>query len=468
VSNPVFTRQADGSYALNALNTAHPTHEKRDKFPVERTFSEWSQSQFAREAIDMGGLFGGNKSAVATCQDCHMPDTDGTACAPGFGGAFRDDLPLHQFNGGNTWVLRAVDSLYPDWETNLTPSIIDSSIQRAHQMLESAAELSAWIRGGEVVVRVENNTGHKLPTGYPEGRRMWINVQVFGGAGMLLQEYGHYDRTSALLTTGDTTVFESILGLDAAMAATTGLAAGMSFHFVLNNEILKDNRIPPRGFTWAAFAAVQAAPVGESFKEEQFWHDSSFALPPGARRVEVRLFYQTTSKEYIEFLRDNNTTNAAGQTAYDQWVLHGKSAPAEMASAVVLRSVPLCPLPIVYGSAGVTSGGSKLQLAAVGLPVVSAANFKLRISGGPPGARGIIMQGSEPASTPLLGGTRLVGGSTTRLVSVHLSPSGETQVSVPLFASQIGAEIYYQAWARDPGLASGVVLSNGLHGDICP
>ena len=55
-----------------------------------------------------------------------------------------------------------------------------------------------------------------------------------------------------------------------------------------------------------------------------------YEVPAGAARAEVRVFHQTTTKEYIEFLRDANVTNNAGQIAYDQWVLHGKSEPTLM------------------------------------------------------------------------------------------------------------------------------------------
>ena len=41
--------------------------------------------------------------------------------------------------------------------------------------------------------------------------------------------------------------------------------------------------------------------------------------------MEVTLYYQTTSKEYIEFLRDNNHTNTLGQELYDAWVAHGRA-----------------------------------------------------------------------------------------------------------------------------------------------
>mgnify|MGYP003648550245 CR=1 FL=1 len=115
--------------------------------------------------------------------------------------------------------------------------------------------------------------------------------------------------------------------MDAHAAGASGRPVGESFHFVLNNEWLKDNRIPPRGFTNAGFESVQAAPVGATYADGQYWDDTAYAVPANAARAEVRTFYQTASKEYIEFLRDENTTNTAGQVLYEQWELLGKSPP---------------------------------------------------------------------------------------------------------------------------------------------
>ncbi len=36
------------------------------------------------------------------------------------------------------------------------------------------------------------------------------------------------------------------------------------------------------------------------------------------------MYYQSTSKEYIEFLRDENTTNLLGQELYDLWSNNSK------------------------------------------------------------------------------------------------------------------------------------------------
>ena len=57
--------------------------------------------------------------------------------------------------------------------------------------------------------------------------------------------------------------------------------------------------------------------------------------------AEVTLYYQTTSKEYVEFLRDENATNSSGQVMYDAWIDNDKAPPEEMATAVVVLDAPL-------------------------------------------------------------------------------------------------------------------------------
>lgn len=336
VSNPIYDAQPDGTYTLNNLDAPHPTQAKYDHFPIERTFSEWSKSAFAQGPVDSGGRFGGNNPMVSSCQDCHMPTTKGRAC---FGGGLHGDLAQHHFNGGNTWVLRAVRNLYPDWETFLDDQSVEDSIARARAMLEAASDMQLSVEGGKLKVRVINESGHKLPSGYPEGRRMWINVRFLDAEGNLVAERGAYDLGTAELDPSGTKVYEAKLGLDAAAAALTGKPEGPGFHFVLNNKWYKDNRIPPRGFTNAAFEEIQAAPVAYTYADGQHWDDTLYDVPAAARSAEVTVYYQTTSKEYIEFLRDTNTTNAAGQTAYDQWVLTGKSEPVAMDTG----TIALCP-----------------------------------------------------------------------------------------------------------------------------
>ena len=130
-------------------------------------------------------------------------------------------------------------------------------------------------------------------------------------------------------------IYEVEPGLDAITAPLAGEPEGPSFHFVLNNKVYKDNRIPPRGFTNAAFADFGGTPVGATYADGQYWDVTPYAIPPGATSADVTLFYQSTSKEFVEFLRDENVTNTKGQEMYDLWNDNGKSPPEVVQNVVI-------------------------------------------------------------------------------------------------------------------------------------
>src|SRR5690606_16121536 len=105
----------------------------------------------------------------------------------------------------------------------------------------------------ELAVKVTNESGHKLPSGYGEGRRMWLNLQVRDADGGLVFESAAYDGATALLTQDpQARVYEVLQGIwNHNGTGTCDVEDGGGnpmFHFVLNDCIAKDNRIPPLGF----------------------------------------------------------------------------------------------------------------------------------------------------------------------------------------------------------------------------
>lgn len=336
VSNPAFARNADGTYSPNAFDQPSPSFDPHTMFPIERTYSEWTASTYNSPTGVYAPQFGGNKTYVSTCQDCHMKDVTGTGCNKA-GAPTRTDLPLHDMTGGNTFIPKILGALWPG---EVSQAALDAGVQRATGMLQKAATLDVTVTPSgssyAAQVRVTNETGHKLPSGYPEGRRIWLNVRVFDTTAALIFESGAYNFATGVLThDANAKVYEIEPGLSSDLAAALGYSPGPSFHFVLNNQIFLDNRIPPRGFTNAAFTAIQSPPIGYAYADGQYWDDTYFTLPGSAARVDVTLYYQTTSKEFIEFLRDENHTNAWGQTMYDLWNTNGKSAPVAMATESV-------------------------------------------------------------------------------------------------------------------------------------
>jgi hypothetical protein len=333
VSNPVYeaVKDAGGNYlgyVPGDFDQPASDFSPYSMFPIERTYSEWLVSEYNTPLGVDSSWFGGNKPFVSTCQDCHMKDVTGKGCNKSYA-PIRNDLPLHDLTGGNTFIPALLESLYP---AEVNTVALMSGIARAQDMLQHASTMNLTVvqMSKEVMVKITNETGHKLPSGYPEGRRIWINIKAFNSITSETYESGHYDYTTGILNKTGAKIYEIKPGFTPALSALTGIPAGPTFHFVLNDTIYSDNRIPPRGFTNAKFDSIQSPPVNYAYSDGQYWDETFYTLPFVPDSVDVTLYYQTTSKEYIEFLRDENTTNDAGQVMYSLWEANGKSAPEIM------------------------------------------------------------------------------------------------------------------------------------------
>lgn len=345
ISNPLFSwDDASQSYQPNDPDT--PAPDLTQLFPIERTYSEWQHSAYPQGVY--APQFGGNQPVVATCQDCHMRAVTGVA-GQYFGQmVVRQDMPWHDLTGANTWVPQMLPlhptfgAVFQGQDGAARAQALTYGIERARYNLQHAASLAVDLTGQQLSVTITNETGHKLPTGYPEGRRMWLQVAAYNQAGELVYVSGAYDAPQGtILPDPALKVYEVKQGLTSDWAAQLGLPAGPSFHFALNNAIYEDNRIPPRGYNFDAFAAVGAAPVSDGqpdparYADGQYWDLTSYILPQDAAYGVVRLLYQTASGEYVTFLRDNNPDAGSpgnnGQILYDLWEQTGRSQPEIMA-----------------------------------------------------------------------------------------------------------------------------------------
>ena len=314
VSNPFLTQGQD-----------RITLSPHEYAPIERTYSEWLMSAYPA------------RGDAGTCQSCHMASSPGYMCVY-VTSPLRPNIARHDLTGGNTFV----PTILADFWSGLDTAALSSGVVRATAALGRAAELSvgAYHLGDSVfaTVRITNLTGHKLPTGYPDGRRIWISLTGRNDAGDTLFQSGGYDRDSGRLACdAQLRVYEAVFGLTDSGAAPYGLTPGASFHFALNDTILKDNRIPPLGFTNAGFASRLASPVGAAYADRQNWDDAAYRLPAGVTHVSASLWYQTISREYIEFLKEENAGNFYdwndwGARLHASWENHGRSTPVLMTS----------------------------------------------------------------------------------------------------------------------------------------
>jgi hypothetical protein len=389
VSNPILAnvvggagtpeRQAGGSY-----------------FHVERTFSEFMLSAYGTggAATNIPGV-----PTASKCQDCHMRDVTGKGCnkadAP-----LRTDLPLHDQTGGNVWMSGILSTIstssadydaynyailsgtkYPGAKIDVSglqwiPNELKSGQARALTQVQQAATLT--VVGEEVdsvSLRVRNNTGHKLISGFPEGRRMFLNVKFYGPGNLLLDEVNPYAPLQTYRNAQGNDVYQSGGDLSArdehaiweCQTASTLTGEEHTFHFALADSRFKDNRIPPKGFDAATMDARMAQPRWEGadapalFTTQEYaggYDDVTLAKPAGTVRWTATLYYQTTSKDYIEFLRDEIKGTGAtlpggaatyiaqsdpffanlkgwGDAIYDLWLHNGGAAPVQMQQQAV-------------------------------------------------------------------------------------------------------------------------------------
>jgi hypothetical protein len=134
---------------------------------IERTYDEWHDSEYS---------FSGKQ-----CQGCHMPDQKGKAAIMG---PQRDDVAMHWFNGGNVTLLNYFHQ--------------SENAQRSRDLLTTSAAIAfasppQFVAGSDAVVKVKvtnKGAGHKLPSGFPEGREMWIDFTITDALGNVVFRSG--------------------------------------------------------------------------------------------------------------------------------------------------------------------------------------------------------------------------------------------------------------------------------------
>lgn len=307
IDNPLLTFDAISSeFKLNELNRPAATGDRL--FPLDRSYSEWKASTFGGggvSGLDYPGLkrsTGTESGPITVCQDCHMP----LVSSPIAGGGPTRTVGKHQWAGANVnWQ----DGIIQVWDNVALDTRFDATQTAANKassldLLQRAAQLDVAIVNGQLEVKITNNSGHKLPTGYGEGRRMWIEIYQLRGSTPVFTSGLVAGVVGPLINDPYLKKYEIKLGLSDSHAQTIGRPelAGEGFHIMLNNKVFKDNRIPPRGFTNAAFATRDMQPVGATYADGQYWDTTYYPLHPEADQISVRLMYQTASTEYLDFL----------------------------------------------------------------------------------------------------------------------------------------------------------------------
>ncbi len=306
-------------------------------FGEQRTYSEWANSAFADP----------QDPQAQTCQDCHMPALADVAGCDGFKLA-NNTHPTggrrHDLAGANLGVLNLLQQLYGKSVGGpIEDAIFDHTREQTEELLATAASLEVTFPAEvdlqtttELAVTVTNNTGHKLPTGYAEGRVMWVEVTVSLGEQLLFSS-GRYDPETELI--------EDDAQVRRYEAIAEDHTDGTTLHLLRSDRWIVDNRLPPRGLT----PDIQTDPVGDRYQltGDNTWpHQDSWSYmfsalalddpTPGVddqAEISVRLLYLQNTPEYLDFLAEENATNAAGTELLGLFETHGRPQPMVLAQA---------------------------------------------------------------------------------------------------------------------------------------
>ncbi|MHC4945876.1 MAG: hypothetical protein ACYTG7_22920, partial [Planctomycetota bacterium] len=356
-------------------------------------------------AAGTGGNYEDDTERYFSCQTCHLAPVTGKGATKSTA-PVRKDLPVHDMTGGNYWTPDAIQYLDGQGKlrlggglTTLQENALEAGKVRAKNNLLNAASLEV---DGDAL-KVINLTGHKLISGFPEGRRMWLNIQWYDSLGSLIREDGAYGSMTVTLDGNplqvdtildlydpNTKIYEAqpgmteewaeqlmALGYPASLPLSFDRVTGKidytlgdlamepsgtarkTFHFVLNNTVVMDNRIPPYGMAYEEARKRNALPVpadqyGDpgSTGAYDYWDVFELNPPAGAKTAQIRLLYQPTSWEYIQFLYLANDKSIAflaeqGDYILEAWLNTGMAEPFEMAStqwqAEELKPFPMDP-----------------------------------------------------------------------------------------------------------------------------
>ncbi|MEM9456100.1 MAG: multiheme c-type cytochrome [Myxococcota bacterium] len=317
-------------------------------FNEQRTYSEWAGSALAQPG-----------EGFRSCQDCHMPAVNDVPGCREHAGEHQHATGgrRHDLLGANRFVIEllAADVHFPESRA------FEHSLEQIDQFIQTAATLE--VEAPDTIVladglsglrtRVTNETGHKLPTGYSEGRVMWLEVEA-SLEGERVWSSGTWDPQARTIADDPQ--------LRTYQAIAEDSLSGEHLHLLRNDRWVEDTRIPPRGLV----PNIETDPVTPRYalQPDGTWphfdeHEYAFEGRPemaqiheGTLEVSVRLLYLVNTAEYIDFLADANETNASGQELAQRFEAAGGATPMVLAQQSVDIAIVGPAMP------GGSSGGS--------------------------------------------------------------------------------------------------------------
>lgn len=262
-----------------------------------------------------------------SCQSCHMPEIEdpvkianGYTAIPG-----RTPFNLHTFAGANHFMVQLIKNNKSRLGVDATDKNFDSTLAAItrllrDQTLDIETRFDSSNTTGDTAtfnVKLTNKAGHKFPSGYP-ARRAVLQFIVLKSNGDTLFASGTFDNDYEVIPAPNpyaphynvinspqqTQIYEMVMG-DVNGNKTTVLERGF--------ESLKDNRLPPLGFTDLHPAYDTCRIYGDALNDPDFNFDSGtqgsgsdvvhFRIPlqgyTGQLQVFARVYYQAVPPGWL-------------------------------------------------------------------------------------------------------------------------------------------------------------------------
>lgn len=279
-------------------------------FVEQATYHEWLNSDYELEQ---------------SCQGCHLPRLEEpiVISANYLFLEGRSPFGLHELAGANTFMLQLMKEHRAELGINALPEHFDATIEATYNMLQNKSLYSSleWMGVEEDTayfqLKLTNRAGHKLPSGYPS-RRLFVEFVATTEAGDTLFHSGRFNENYELIDEdagvephyavinqpGQVQIYEMAAGDD------TG-----GFTVVLEHadRMLKDNRLPPRGFSTADEVYDTTRIVGRALTDANFNYDNGeegsgsdileFHIPTlgyeGLVQVTARAYYHSLPPRWL-------------------------------------------------------------------------------------------------------------------------------------------------------------------------
>lgn len=301
-----------------------------DRFPEQQTFTEWKNSDYRR---------GGSKDA--SCQTCHMPKNPTTVALASSGSDLRrTGFSEHTFLGANTVML----DMFKNFRQELGIEVqgFEQAIERNREFLKTSADLTITgtrNEGNNIIatLKIQNNTGHKLPSGYPS-RRVYVHFVVTDDNGTIVFESGKMNPDGSIVgADGDANYKkyephynsidseDQVLIFESVMGDTTG---NVTHSLIEAARHLKDNRLTPVGFDKNVVSS-DVSVVGEALLDNNFnagLDIFEYKIPvtaSGKYYIYADLVYQPLAYGHLEYLFKDTDVREVDEfkTIYDSTTL---------------------------------------------------------------------------------------------------------------------------------------------------